>query len=354
MRIASVNDARLMLAMHQGVFEKPRWNGLLVNLRAEAAADSAALSVRLGGGRCAEYTDGEAMPGAVSAVTWSQCSYPGDGAAMRPGRVYAEHEFDDFSQHRGREIFFRSVRVRTPGNSEAWLTLCGGQDFTAAFTSLMSRLAEHLRVALFSLERIEQAEGRAEIFGDAAAHARLDWLALNEEGKIIHALPGLEKRYSRPAIFRRKAGGGLALARTQAESRLRDIVRDLPPRPDSRALVLSHDPFTTMMVVRADHGESGAGKPVFAFAYVGRHQAYQSNLGPLLVDLFGLLPSEGRFAASLAQGMAIADAARLHQLTIETARNYSKKIYLKTGVHGQVGLVNRVRSLLGPALSGQD
>ena len=65
----------------------------------------------------------------------------------------------------------------------------------------------------------------------------------------------------------------------------------------------------------------------------------QRNRREQLVDLFGLLPSEARLAWELAQGRTIAEAATELNLTLETARNYSKKIYSKTGARGQVELV---------------
>ena len=61
-----------------------------------------------------------------------------------------------------------------------------------------------------------------------------------------------------------------------------------------------------------------------------------------LVDLFDLTPAEARLAWSLSQGASIAEAARLHGLTLETARYYSKRIYAKTGARGQVDLVRNI------------
>ncbi len=58
--------------------------------------------------------------------------------------------------------------------------------------------------------------------------------------------------------------------------------------------------------------------------------------------MFKLTQSEARFAWSLAQGISIADAAHKHGLTIESARQYSKKIYAKTGAKGQVDFMRRV------------
>jgi len=44
----------------------------------------------------------------------------------------------------------------------------------------------------------------------------------------------------------------------------------------------------------------------------------------------------------MAQAISISDAAETLGLTIETARNYSKKIYAKTGARGQAELVRIV------------
>ena len=55
--------------------------------------------------------------------------------------------------------------------------------------------------------------------------------------------------------------------------------------------------------------------------------------------MFGLLPSEARLALALSRGLTLTEAAADLGLTIETARNYSKKIYAKTGARGQPDLV---------------
>ncbi|MFT3977068.1 MAG: hypothetical protein QM688_08160 [Sphingomonas bacterium] len=65
-----------------------------------------------------------------------------------------------------------------------------------------------------------------------------------------------------------------------------------------------------------------------------------------LEALHGLTRSEARLAAALAGGESIAEAAARIGLTIETARNYSKRIYAKTGARGQGDLI---RLLLGGA-----
>ena len=76
--------------------------------------------------------------------------------------------------------------------------------------------------------------------------------------------------------------------------------------------------------------------------YVSGDRRSQADRCDQLVDLFGLLPSEARLAWLLAQATSIAEAAAALGLTIETARNYSKKIYAKTGARGQADLVRIV------------
>ena len=85
----------------------------------------------------------------------------------------------------------------------------------------------------------------------------------------------------------------------------------------------------------------GQAKPA-AFIYVNGDRWSQADRCEQLVDLFGLLPSEARLAWMMAQATSITEAADALGLTIETARNYSKKIYAKTGARGQAELVRIV------------
>lgn len=58
-----------------------------------------------------------------------------------------------------------------------------------------------------------------------------------------------------------------------------------------------------------------------------------------ITQLFGLTSSEARMALALSQGRTIFETADELGLTRETARNYSKRIYAKTGTRGQADLV---------------
>ena len=57
------------------------------------------------------------------------------------------------------------------------------------------------------------------------------------------------------------------------------------------------------------------------------------------MQLFSLSRSEARLALALSQGKSLAEAATALGFTLETTRNYSKRIYAKTGTRGQADLV---------------
>jgi len=97
------------------------------------------------------------------------------------------------------------------------------------------------------------------------------------------------------------------------------------------------------MLVRPiqDRSLSVPSAPV-AIAYISGDRWSQADRCDQLVDLFGLSPSEARLAWAIAQGMSISEAAADLGLTVETARNYSKKIYAKTGARGQAELVRNI------------
>jgi DNA-binding CsgD family transcriptional regulator len=61
-----------------------------------------------------------------------------------------------------------------------------------------------------------------------------------------------------------------------------------------------------------------------------------------LASLFDLPPREAELAIALNEGLSIAEAADAMGLTLETARNYSKRLYAKLGVRGQPELVRLV------------
>jgi DNA-binding CsgD family transcriptional regulator len=68
----------------------------------------------------------------------------------------------------------------------------------------------------------------------------------------------------------------------------------------------------------------------------------------VLMARHGLSANEAALAHALSLGETLSAAGARLNLTEETTRNYSKRIYAKTGTHGQADLVRRVLTGLAP------
>ena len=76
-----------------------------------------------------------------------------------------------------------------------------------------------------------------------------------------------------------------------------------------------------------------------------------SGAAETLVATHGLSRREAALAAAIAHGEAIVPTGEAIGLTPETARNYSKRIYAKTGATGQADLVRMILTGLAPFAS---
>ena len=61
-----------------------------------------------------------------------------------------------------------------------------------------------------------------------------------------------------------------------------------------------------------------------------------------LARLFDLPLREAQLAIGLSDGLSLAEAGEALGLTLETTRNYSKRLYAKLGVRGQAELVRLI------------
>ena len=83
-------------------------------------------------------------------------------------------------------------------------------------------------------------------------------------------------------------------------------------------------------------------RPRRAFSPSSPPHAPADDAQARLSALHALPPREAELALKLSEGLSIAEAAQAMGLTVETARNYSKRIYAKLGVRGKAELVRRI------------
>ena len=357
MALTQHDETDLLTAVHDGPFEQPLWSTFLERLRRRVRANYAGLIFRQPNdpGSLIELFSGSSPPD-----TLKQLYGAGDSGRnplpyfeLREGRVYDSGELLDMRLplHRafvedllvpGGMRHFRLVRISEPGGVSACLSIARDQpDFSAGDGALLSALVPHLTRALRSYVAIERERFRADLASGAMQRLGFGWLSFDADGRVLDSSPHADRLLDYCMAVRKTRHGRLiaarpALARELAAA-LRECVENPAGRP--RALHVSREPWLEMLLVPVqDRQTSAATRPV-AIAYIQGDNRSSADRHQQIAELFGLLPSEARLALALSRGLTIAEAAAELGLTIETARNYSKKIYAKTGARGQPDLV---------------
>lgn len=360
------DETDLLPAIYDGPFEQPMWSTFLDRLRQRTRADYAGIFFRRPDrplNQTVELYSGQgSMPGLRQ--LFGDTNYLADPLPdfqLREERVYALHELVDpdrkahqaldRSLKAGVGTDVRLVRIAEPGGLSAWLTLTrAGAELPPADTALLSKIAPHFRRALRSYATIERERARALIATDVLERLNFGWVRLDSKGGVIELSDSAAKLLQHGAGLKRTQSGRLIALDPLVDRRLSGAIRSVADRPggQARALNICQDPWIDLLLV-PDATAGTAPTPEAAMvAYIQGDNRSLSDRHEQIAELFGLLPSEARFALLLSRGLSIREAGETLGLTIETARNYSKKIYAKTGARGQADLV---RFLLTSVLS---
>ena len=339
-----VDDDGLLQSLYEGMFETPLWNDFLGRLLAKTGARFTTLVFRPVDDDAVELYAGDPPPEEIRKLFV-------DGN-MRPGRAYALEELIDPFGSRQKAFYenavipqelgnIRSIRVTEPGGIDLWLGCSGGKNIGPATGALLSALAPHLRIALRSYAALERERFRSSVTSQAFDRLKMGWLSLDVSCRIIDATANVEQLFQRGTLLRRGRYDRLVPASPAIDRQLTALLKDFSAHHDARpqAFNLSKDPWTEMLVTPFQSLAFSGRKTPVAIVYISGDRRSQADRCDQLVDLFGLLPSEARLAWLMAQATSIADAAQALGLTVETARNYSKKIYAKTGARGHAELV---------------
>ena len=354
-------DDDLLQALHQGMFETPLWQGFLDRLRARAGARFVSLVFRPAGqDAVVDLHAGPTIPADVrSLIAANPRRDPLPYATMREGRVYSLEELLDpgnpdqaaFMRDRMQPLgltALRCLRVTEPGGIDVWLSCAGDKALGSSAGALLLALAPHLRIALRSFAALERERFRSSVTGEAFNRLKIGWLTLDAQCRIVESTDNMEQMFQWGVLLRRGRYDRLVPAAPAIDRQLTALVKRYAEQRDARpqAFNLSRDPWVDMLVTPVFgqvFGETISGHgAAAAIVYVSGDRRSQADRCDQLVDLFGLLPSEARLAWLLAQATSIAEAAEALGITIETARNYSKKIYAKTGAKGHADLVRIV------------
>ncbi len=336
MAITRADETELLPALHDGMHEVPRWSTFLDRLKRRTRSEYVSLIFRQGQAPMHQATElyaGRDVRAAARRLGELAALDPIRYDALRPGRVYRPEELidpqdDDHARFRAYldrigVRYGRFMRVAEPGGTSAWAILSRqSEDFGAPDSALLAALAPHLTIALRNFASLERERFRANVAQAALARAGIAWAAYDAQGNVV----------------------GANLAGTMSQSPSRGLV--------DVAAAFAGDPTTIPRALRTDAADlltvPVPEQPLAAFAMPVMIALTRSppSLGPvhaaLLARLYGLSPKESRLALLLADGRTLAEAAAILRLTIETTRNYSKRLFDKTGTRGQPDLVRLV------------
>ena len=369
MALTSNDETDLLLPLFQAGIEKPRFSTFLDRLRRRSQSELVGLLVRT-------MPDGPAMLSEASPseyVTAHERFADQNGllgldraqlAGLRKMRVYALDELLDSDPARRsaalRETSARGLRdarimrIGEDSSFEAWLFLARRHECTGADSALLANLAPYLQQTIDGIAASGRRQFRENLALQALSHARRGWLALDAQGRVLgmsdflaQNWPGSDFAVPPPTYGERLRGLQPAAARVLADCLFRfSTSRAAPAEP----LVLSQSPYLEVLIAPAGGAAMADLPQAAALLLFGLPAPAQKQVAARLARSFSLPPREAELAASLSAGLSIAETASAMGLTLETARNYSKRIYARMGVHGQAALMRKVYE--GSALLG--
>jgi DNA-binding CsgD family transcriptional regulator len=350
--------AELLLALLNGAFETPLWSTFLDALRQRTGADYASLVFRppgLPSNTVFHLFSGDRCPPVIQQL-YRDSFYKQDPTPyheMSEGVVYALDELlrSDNPDHAAylQAVMApsgmnaaRMMRVEEASGVDAWLTITRReQDFEAEHGALLDTLAPFLRSVLRSFVALERERTNAALAGDAIQRLSFGWITLDATGHILEADAQGRFILATSGALRRDADGVLKGASPKQGREIDNAIKTLASTENARprAMILSRDPWLDMLLVPASRNAISAKSVPAVVAYVHSDSSLSADRCEQLAQLFDLLPSEARLALALGRGMSISEAAQELNLTIESARTYSKKIYAKMGARGHSDLV---------------
>ena len=362
MALGTIDERDLLLPLFEGLDEDPLWDTFLHRLLARTRAQRLHLFIRPGGiggmppiQRTIRAQGYVRQAGFFDLETFSEAGLM-PYASLRPNRVYSLEETtlpespDEIREQRAvldaaSVAHARFIRIVARGDHNAWLVLLHDRlDFGAGDSALLSSLAPHVALALALLMEMRGLRLRATIAEDALAMLGIGQAMFDSDGRVVTAdaiaMAELEVQSTgRPQVraAAAQAINGACRELSTAPSAARHTVRF-----DDR---LGKDLLLRRAPVALDTTLSGG----YSVGLVRQpRRANPTSAARIAAETLGLSTREGALAEAISQGASIVEAGAGLQLTPETARNYSKRIYAKTGASGQADLVRLMLTGLSP------
>jgi DNA-binding CsgD family transcriptional regulator len=354
MALTSRDETDLLLPLLRCVSEDGQFSEFLERLRRRTEAEYVSIVMKQGDGPHAQITDfhagrdlraeaREVDPFEMHAL--ERLHYD----RLRPGRVYSVAEFVDhdpvFRAERSGKMRRlgiadeRVVRVPDIEDTSAWLIMARARPCTGADSALLSSLAPYVEAALRSYVAQERHRIRASVSTQGMARSATAWMVLDREARLLSIDPRLDTWMRENLRYVPRLGERLRDLGVHAERELAAaaaLFASADPPPPRPVLLHEHPRLEALLTATSDMPRPS----MLALCRLPNARTAESI--ERLAHLFDLPPREAALAIALNEGQSIAEAAEAMGLTLETARNYSKRLYAKLGVRGQAELVRLV------------
>lgn len=367
MTFISADQRELYLPLIEGISESPPWGTFMRNLAARTNARRAFLIITLA----------NAMPSQEPSVLHFAAPRASQEppldfrriaalrlhpyGSLRPERVYSLEElldYDDPDQLIVQRTELDSMGIRygrclriSAGTADAWLVLVRErEDFSSAAVATLSAIAPLFTVALRAqVSRSEQVLQK-EMAQAALAHLGVGQLAFDLDGRVMAADPVAEAALAIAEDPTGRPGRRLQILPEFARQ-IEDACAAFAEgaQDTERVIALDRHRALFLLLRRADLPLPTA-SAIPAVLGVLRVAPKTNERGAIatIAAVHGLSQREAALAYGILSGETIVEAGTRLRLTKETSRNYSRRIYAKTGTRGQTDLVRLLFSGLTP------
>lgn len=357
----------LVVAVAMGVHEDPPWTTLARSLATRTRSDHVLIASRLGKAvrHATGSWEGTMLPrGGANPFDWPSflATFTDHGEPLRAGRVYAVDELlaldrpDALAAQHGwlarKDITsVRLMRVATHGGADVLVALAKRRDdIQAAAVAMLSNLVPHLQAALHSLETIVKQRVALDLAETALSRLGIGQIAFDAEGTVLSA----DRTAASLLDLAPDLGPGTrrrlrlsAKAAQEFKSQLDELVVGVGP--GVRILPLDETRDLCLLLRRSDLQSDGLAHVPAVIGVVRQYQPQQNRETALTIKaLYQLSDREASLAHAISLGQPINETGHKLRLTKETARNYSKRIYSKTGTKGQSDLARLILNGLAP------
>lgn len=368
MASTSADQRELYLPLIEGIQEEPPFGAFMRNLVARAGARRAFMVVELA----------NAAPDQESAVIHVMSPRAAHEprldfqrlralrlhpfGRLRPERVYSLDEMLDYDDPAQLAVqraaleemgirYARWLRISAGGAADAWLVLVRlREDFSAAAVATLSAIAPHMASALRMLVALNAQRLQAAMAQSALARMGIGQIALDGGGRVMAADAKAEAMLSFTPEPGQRAGRRLALL-PEAARAVEQACAALTDDRGGGVQVVRIDARRgiDLLLRRADlHLSEAAARPQIIGVLRTDSREDPGEGAQVLQAVHGLSSREAALAQALSCGEPLVEAGTELGLTVETTRNYSKRIYGKTGAAGQADLVRMVLTGLAP------